>query len=105
MVVAVYWRMTENNKTTEKRRKVLVPSPGRLTRAGMRIVCPECGNDQDFFEVAQEVTITTRYVQNPDGSFTPQSDESTILGDIKLFCGECYTDLSQYYQRFAEMIF
>jgi hypothetical protein len=95
----------DKGTATKERRKVFVPSPGRLTRGGMRIVCPECGNDQNFFEVANDVSITTRYVQNSDGSFTPQSHESTILGDIRLYCGECYADLSQYYQRFAEMIF
>ena len=93
-------------KTTDsKRRKVFISNPRRTVTAGIRIVCPECGNDQEFFEVAQEVTITTKYIQNPDGSFTPTSDESTILGEINLYCGECYADLSQYYQRFSKMIF
>ncbi len=95
----------KSEKTTEKRRRVLISFPRKLTRAGQRIVCPECGNDHDFFEVAQDVTITTKYIQNPDGSFTPQSDESTVLGDVNLYCGECYADLTKYYRRFAEMIF
>ena len=36
----------------------------------MRIACPLCGNDTDFYEVAEGVTITTFYVQNEDGSFS-----------------------------------
>ena len=51
-----------------------------------RITCPECGNDRDFFEVADGVILTTRYVQNSDGSFSQDGDESQILGEIRFFC-------------------
>lgn len=71
----------------------------------LRITCPECGNDTDFFEVADGVVITTRYLQNADCSFTQDGDESQVLGDIKFFCGECNTDLSHFHQRFLEMLF
>ncbi|MGB9712025.1 MAG: hypothetical protein ACP5SG_05860 [Dissulfurimicrobium sp.] len=70
-----------------------------------RIVCPTCGNDRHFYEIAEDVMLTTRYTQNPDGSFTPQSDESRILGEVKLYCGECQTDMSQFHSRFMEMLF
>ena len=73
--------------------------------ACLRITCPECGNDLDFFEVADEVIITTRYAQNDDASFTQIGDESQVLGDIKFFCGECNADLSNFHQRFLEMLF
>lgn len=69
------------------------------------IVCPECGNDTDFFEVAEDVIITTRYVQNSDSSFTQQDDDSQVLGEIKFYCGECNADLQQFHQRFIEMLF
>ncbi len=72
---------------------------------GRRIICPHCGNDWYFFEIAENVMITTRYIQNPDGSFTPQSDDSRIQGDVKLYCGECQADLSQFHNRFVEMLF
>ncbi|MGQ9500356.1 MAG: hypothetical protein ACUVQ6_08500 [Dissulfurimicrobium sp.] len=49
--------------------------------------------------------LTTRYMQNPDGSFTPQSDESRILGEVKLYCAECQTDMSKFHSRFMEMLF
>ena len=71
----------------------------------MRIVCPHCGNDSDFYEVADGVLLTTRYIQNPDGSFVQDSDESQILGEIRFFCGECNSDLSAFHQRFLEMLF
>jgi len=70
-----------------------------------RITCPECGNDADFFEVADGVMITTRYLQNQDGSFTQDGDESQVLGEVKFFCGECNTDVSQFHQRFLDMLF
>ena len=71
----------------------------------MRIVCPNCGNDQEFLEVADGVILTTRYIQNDDNSFTQEGDDSQILGEIRFYCGECNSDLSQYHQRFLEMLF
>lgn len=71
----------------------------------MRIKCPRCGNDTEFLEVADGVVITTRYLQNEDGSFSQEGDESQILGEIKFYCGECNADLTQHHQRFLEMLF
>jgi len=72
---------------------------------GLRIVCPNCGNDRAFLEIADGVILTTRYVQNDDNSFTQEGDESQILGEIRFYCGECNTDLTQFHQRFLEMLF
>lgn len=69
------------------------------------ISCPECGNDIDFYEVAENVVITTHYLQNADGSFTPEEDSSQILGPVRLVCGECQADLTQFHDRFSEMLF
>ena len=71
----------------------------------MRIKCPRCGNDSDFLEVADGVVLTTRYVQNEDGSFSQEGDESQILGEIKFYCSECNADLTEFHQRFLEMLF
>ena len=76
-----------------------------VARPSGRIVCPECGNDLLFYEVAEDVTLTTSYIQNPDGSFTPQSDDSRILGVVKLYCAECSHDLTRFHSRFVEMLF
>ncbi|MCK5341155.1 MAG: hypothetical protein KAJ60_08785 [Desulfobulbaceae bacterium] len=80
-------------------------TPKVANRASTRISCPTCGNDSEFFEVADGVILTTRYIQNDDQSFTQDGDESQILGEIRFFCGECNTDLSRYHQRFMEMLF
>jgi hypothetical protein len=70
-----------------------------------KVSCPVCGNDEDFFEIADGVILTSRFLQNEDGSFTRDGDESQILGEIKFFCGECESDLTQFHQHFLDMLF
>lgn len=77
----------------------------QLSRNLALIKCPHCGNDSDFLEVADNVVLTTHYRQNRDGSFTQESDESQIMGEIRLYCGECHHDLSHFHSRFLEMLF
>ena len=70
-----------------------------------RISCPVCGNDEEFLEVANGVVLTTRYVQNEDGTFSLDGDESEILGEIRFFCGDCGSDITEYHQHFLDMLF
>jgi DNA-directed RNA polymerase subunit M/transcription elongation factor TFIIS len=70
-----------------------------------RISCPACGNDEEFLEIADGVILTSHYIQNDDGSFTQDSDESEIMGDIKFFCGDCGADLTNFHQHFLDMLF
>ena len=70
-----------------------------------KISCPNCGNDEDFLEVADGVILTSRFIQNEDGSFSQEGDESEILGEIKFFCGDCGIDLTEYYHHFLDMLF
>jgi len=79
--------------------------PNDLPTPANRIVCPECGNDEEFYEVAENVILTTLYTQNKDGSFTPLEDTSQVLGAMKLLCAQCQKDLSMFHQRFSEMLF
>lgn len=71
----------------------------------LRITCPECGNTTEFLEIADGVVLTTRYIQNSDGSFSQEIDESEVLGEVRFYCGECGSDLSQFHKRFVEMLF
>ncbi len=80
------------------------PSP-ILGQNNHLITCSNCGNTSDFFEVADGVILTSRYVQNSDGSFQQDGDESQILGEVRLFCAECNEDLTTFHQRFLEMLF
>ncbi len=70
-----------------------------------RLVCPECSNDKDFFEIADDVIVTSHYVQNDDGSFTPEESDTEILGEIRLYCGSCNADVTHFHKYFLEMIF
>lgn len=82
-------------------KKVQVPAGRPLGR----IVCPNCGNDREFVEVARNVIVTTRYVQNDDGSFTPDEGESEVLGKVGLYCSQCDADVSIYHNHLMELIF
>jgi hypothetical protein len=86
-------------KLTKK--KVNIPSGQPFGR----IICHDCGNDKDFVEVARDVIVTTRYIQNDDGSFTPEENDTEIVGKIGLFCGVCNADLTIYYNHLQEMTF
>jgi len=79
-------------------------SPNKPQVANL-IKCPHCGNAKNFFEITDDVITTTHYRQNHDGSFTIEEQCSQALGDVKLFCGNCEEDLTDFHQRFSEMIF
>ena len=70
-----------------------------------RIICQECGNDTDFIEQADNVTVTTHFIQNTDGSFTPAENTTEIIGEVRFLCGFCGADLSQFHTHFQEMSF
>ena len=70
-----------------------------------RIICPECGNNREFLEVSDGVILTTRFIQNNDGSFSQELDDSQVLGQVKFYCGDCGSDLTQFHKRFLEMLF
>lgn len=82
-------------------KKVQMPSG----RPMGRIVCPLCGNDRDFIEIARNVVVTTKYVQNDDGSFTPEEEDSEVRGRIELYCGQCDADVSFFHNHLNEMLF
>lgn len=81
------------------------PKDSPSNNKNVRIACPVCGNDDEFFEVADGVILTSRFRQNEDGSFSQDGDESQILGEIKFFCGECESDLTKFHKHFLDMLF
>lgn len=81
--------------------KVQIPTG----KSAGRIICPRCGNVKDFVEVVNHVLVTNRYIQNRDGSFSPIQNETESAGEVKLFCGRCSADVSEFYTHFQEMIF
>ncbi len=93
-----------SEKVKISKRRIITKKP--LILPGQhRIICPYCGNDEDFLEVAENVTITTRYIQNEDGSFTPVADDTELMGEVHFYCGRCHADLTQYHRHFLEMLF
>jgi hypothetical protein len=84
----------------KKFRSKMVPFP-----SSQRITCSECNNSKEFLEVSDGVILTTRFVQNKDGSFSQELDDSQVLGQVKFYCGDCGADLTQYHKRFLEMLF
>ena len=90
--------LTEDSKT--KKRKIKIPD-SHISR----IVCDNCGNDSDFFEVADGVILTTRYIQNADCSFSQDGDETQILGQVRLYCADCNQDMSKFHRHFVNMLF
>ena len=70
-----------------------------------RLSCPRCGNSSQFVEQLESVLVTTTYLQNTDGSFTPVEQNSGTDGEMSLLCGECGYDLSPFHAHFREMVF
>ncbi len=90
--------------TTRFRHKKKKPIAMNL-HSSQRIVCPDCGNNKEFLEVSEGVVLTTRFIQNKDGSFSQELDDSQVLGQVKFYCGDCGADLTQFHKRFLEMLF
>ena len=82
-------------------KKVKMPSGQPIGR----IICPHCGNDKDFIEIARDVIVSTQYLQNKDGSFTPDDSETEVTGKVSLYCGQCNSDLSLFHNHLLEMTF
>ncbi|MDX9833694.1 MAG: hypothetical protein RBT36_00580 [Desulfobulbus sp.] len=70
-----------------------------------RIACPQCGNNSEFVEIADDVQVTTRYLQNTDGSFTAVENSTEIHGEVQFVCGQCGADLTLFRGHFLEMSF
>jgi len=93
-----YSEATKIKKIKARPKVVTLPSTRRIT-------CPECNNNKEFLEVSDGVILTTRFVQNTDGSFSQEIDDSQVLGQVKFYCGDCGADLTQFHKRFLEMLF
>jgi predicted RNA-binding Zn-ribbon protein involved in translation (DUF1610 family) len=89
---------------TKSRQKIKRSIAVNLHRS-QHIACPDCGNNKEFLEVSEGVILTTRFIQNKDGSFSQELDDSQVMGEVKFYCGDCGADLTQFHKRFLEMLF
>lgn len=90
----------EKNKTAQVRR-IRRPVGEPLGK----ISCPRCGNSARFVEQLESVLVTTTYLQNDDGSFTPVEQNSDAEGELSFLCGECGYDMTPFHGHFREMVF
>ncbi len=95
--------MSYSDTTEIKRKKIR--SKVATSPSTQRITCPECTNNKEFLEVSDGVILTTRFIQNTDGSFSQELDDSQVLGQVKFYCGDCGADLTGFHKRFLEMLF
>ena len=58
-----------------------------------------------FVEQLESVLVTTTYLQNDDGSFTPLEQNSDAEGELSFLCGECGYDMTPFHGHFREMVF
>ncbi len=91
---------TEKVKRKQSKSKKVATFPNT-----QRITCAECNNNKEFLEVSDGVILTTRFIQNKDGSFSQELDDSQVLGQVKFYCGDCGADLTRFHKRFLEMLF
>jgi len=81
----------------ERRHRIVARKPVRVL-VREKIVCPYCGNQEEFYEVAENALMVVHYLQNEDGTFVPL-DESLEAGAVKFYCGRCQADLSHLRDR------
>lgn len=92
---------TTDKKQTRQLRRVQLP----LREPLGKISCPRCGNGVHFVEQLESVLVSTTYIQNADGSFTPVEQNSDTQGEQFFLCGECGYDLTSFHAHFREMVF
>lgn len=89
--------MTKVPNPGERRHRIVARKPVTVL-VREKIVCPYCGNQEEFYEVAENALMVVHYLQNEDGTFVPL-DENMEAGAIKFYCGRCQADLSHLRDR------
>ncbi len=57
-------------------------------------VCPYCKNKDEFYEVAENVSLYVYYLQTKEGELDPVEEEMEVYGPTKFYCGKCHADLT-----------
>ena len=90
--------MTKNTGRPERRHRIVARQPVPVM-VREKLVCPYCGNDEEFFEVAENAYVVVHFLQNEDGTFVPMEENMEITGVVKFYCGRCQADLSHLRDR------
>lgn len=83
----------EKTPTSSKVHKIRVKKPfPNLTKE--KLLCPYCGNEEEFYEIIENATFYIHYIQTEEGNLEPVEEEAEVLGPVKFFCGACHADLT-----------
>ena len=92
--------MTKNAKSSSVlRHRIVAPKPVTVTLRE-KLVCPYCGNQEEFYEVTENAYLMVHYLQNEDGTFVPIEEDIEVSGPVRFFCGRCQTELSHLRNKF-----
>ncbi|MCS7149913.1 MAG: hypothetical protein N2Z40_02460 [Caldimicrobium sp.] len=59
-----------------------------------KLICPYCGNRDEFYEIIENATFLIHYLQTDEGTLEPVEEEAELMGPIRFYCGSCNSDLS-----------
>lgn len=76
-----------------KTHKIKVRKPFVLPRKE-KLVCPFCGNSEEFYEIVENANFYIYYMQTENGTLEPLEEEAEVLGPVRFFCGFCHSDLT-----------
>lgn len=80
---------TQPNKIHKIRVKKTFPTPIKE-----KILCPHCGNEEEFYEIIENATFYIHYIQTEDGRLEPIEEVGEILGPVKFYCGVCNAEIT-----------
>ena len=89
--------MEERAKNSAYRIKVRKPFKVSVFE---KVVCPYCKNQDEFYEVVENVALYVHYLQTEDGRLEPIEEELELYGPTKFYCGKCHADLTFFRKKF-----
>lgn len=76
-----------------KTHKIKIRKPFLLPRKE-KIICPFCGNTEEFYEIVENATFYIYYMQTENGTLEPLEEEAEVLGPVRFYCGVCHSDIT-----------
>ncbi|MGC9109489.1 MAG: hypothetical protein ACP5HI_04495 [Caldimicrobium sp.] len=76
-----------------KTHKIRIRKPFLLPKKE-KIVCPFCGNNEEFYEIVENATFYIYYMQTEMGTLEPLEEEAEVLGPVRFYCGVCHSDIT-----------
>ncbi len=76
-----------------KTHKIRIRKPFLLPKKE-KIVCPFCGNTEEFYEIVENATFYIYYMQTEMGTLEPLEEEAEVLGPVRFYCGVCHSDIT-----------